>query len=806
MISRKKDLFIIDTRDTTYSFRIMSSGHLEHLYYGRRINLSEGCAPLTEKVAFLGGTQIAYSKEFPQVGLENLCLEMSSYGKGDIREPFIEITHSDGSSTCDFLFREARLFDRKEALRTLPSACLEPSDTCDTDRADKTDKGNGKVPDGGTDPGSCCSLEIELYDKNYSIALIMVYSVFEESNVITRSARVINGSGKDLLLERIMSSQLDFDNSDYKLSTFHGAWAREMNRYDLPARPGILVNDTKAGTSSNRSNPFFMVSGRDTTEDNGDCYAFNLIYSGDHYAACEVGCMGKLHVVQGIQPAGFGFVLKPGEAFEAPEAVLTYSDKGCTGMSHNMHHFVRNHIVRGEWKRRERPVLINSWEANYFKFSEGKLLKLAKAAKEAGIELFVLDDGWFGKRNDDTSSLGDWYENKDKLSKGLKGLADKISSLGMAFGIWVEPEMMNEDSECFRRHPDWAVRIPGAEPSTGRNQMILDLTREEVCEFIIEEMSRVFSGADISYVKWDMNRIFSDRYSPSLEPGRQKEFGHRYILGLYRVLDALTKRFPKILFESCASGGNRFDLGMLCYMPQIWASDNTDAVCRAKLQTGCSYGYPMSVIGAHVSGCPNHQTLRTTSLDTRFEVAAFGLLGYELNIAELSSEERKLIREQVAFYKEHRKTLQFGDFYRIKSTEDGIYQWLSVAPDKREALGLYLQKEVTPNSVFGSFRTKGLDGGRRYHFTNRRRTFNIKEFGDLINMISPIHIKKDSLLHNMIAKVKKMPGEIEDCTAYGDVFNHAGVKLKQGFGGAGYNEEVRLFQDYASRMYLWKEV
>ncbi|HWT73905.1 MAG TPA: alpha-galactosidase [Mobilitalea sp.] len=782
MIKRNQELFVLETKDTTYCFRIMSSGHLEHLYYGKKINLIDDYQALTEKVMFVSGSAITYSKEFPNLGLEDRCLEMSSYGKGDIREPFIELTHEDGSSTCDFLFRDARILSRKEMLNSLPSSYLE--EPC----------------------GNNVSLEINLYDKNYDITLTLTYSVFYDSNVITRSAKVINNSQKVVRLGRIMSGQLDLDTSDYLVSTFHGAWTREMNRYDTELKQGIVINDTKAGTSSNRSNPFFMVSKAGTSEDYGECFGFNLIYSGNHYAACEVNSMGKLRMINGIQPSGFEFLLQPGDSFEAPEAVYTYSDLGYTGMSHNMHHFIRNHIVRGEWKDKVRPVLINSWEANYFKFNEVKLLKLAKAAKDCGIELFVLDDGWFGSRNDDTSSLGDWKENRDKLNGGLKGLANKINAMGMEFGIWVEPEMVNEDSECYRSHPQWAVQIPGSKQALGRNQMILDLTRDEVCTYVVEEMSRLFTSANITYVKWDMNRIFSDQYSTSLPTDRQKEFHHQYMMGLYRILDILTKRFPKILFESCASGGNRFDLGMLCYMPQTWASDNTDAISRAGIQSGYSYGYPMSVIGAHVSGCPNHQTLRSTSLDTRFEVAALGLLGYELNLAELSAEDKRTVADQVNFYKKHRRILQFGDFYRIKVNEAGIYQWITVAKDKKEAIGLFLQKEVTANYTYAKFVTKGLDKEKRYHFTNRRHIYNIKEFGDLINMISPVHIKKDSLVHNIIALVKKMPGEIEDCTAYGDVFNYAGVKLQSGFGGTGYEEGVRLFQDHASRMYLWEEV
>ncbi len=786
MIRREKDLFILDTANTTYCFRVMSSGHLEHLYYGRSINLSAGYDPLLPKRNFIGGSELSYSKQEPHLGLEDMCLEMSSYGKGDIREAFIELVHADGNATCDFLFKEARLLNYKKPLESLPSSYQERSQE--------------EISDHYT------GLEVELWEKDYNISLILTYHVFEDCNVITRSARVVNHSDQAVFLKRIMSTQLDLDAEDYKITTFHGTWAREMERHEIKAIPGIFINDSKAGVSGNRSNPFFFLSERSAGEDHGNCYGFNLIYSGNHFAAMQVNSMGKLRILQGIHPHNFMFRLAPADSFEAPEAVMTFSPMGYNTMSQNLHYFVRHHIVRGEWRDKERPVLLNSWEANYFKFNENKLIKQAKAAKEVGVELFVLDDGWFGKRNDDTTSLGDWYVNKDKLKNGLKGLSDKVNAMGLSFGIWVEPEMVNEVSDLYTAHPDWAVTVPGRDHSLGRNQMILDLTREEVCSYVTEEMTKVFSSANITYVKWDMNRIFSDYYSTSLPSDRQQEFSHRYVLGLYQILKVLTERFPKILFESCASGGNRFDLGMLCYMPQTWASDNTDAICRAAIQTGYSYGYPMSVIGAHVSSCPNHQTLRNTSLETRFEVAAFGLLGYECNLAELSMEEKKLVEEQITFYKRHRRELQFGDYYRIKNGEAGIYQWMTVAPSGEKAFGLFLQKETKANYSFGCFKTKGLLEQKCYHMTNRQHIFNIKEFGDLINMISPIHIKKDSLAHNIIAKWKKMPGEVEDCTAYGELFNYGGVKLKQGFSGTGYNEETRLFQDYASRLYIWEAV
>ena len=411
-----------------------------------------------------------------------------------------------------------------------------------------------------------------------------------------------------------------------------------------------------------------------------------------------------------------------------------------------------------------------------------------------------MDDGWFGKRDNDNSSLGDWYVNKKKLPDGIKGLAEKVNALGMDLGIWVEPEMVNEDSDLYRAHPDWAVTVPGTEHSLGRNQMVLDLTREEVQEYIISKMEQVFSSGNISYVKWDMNRIFTDCYSTALPADRQDEFCHRYVMGLYRIMGKLTEEFPHILFESCAAGGNRFDLGILCYMPQIWASDDTDAICRTQIQEGYSYGYPMSVVSAHVSSCPNHQTLRITPLETRFNVAAFGVLGYECNLCDMKEEQRSAIKEQITVYKAWREVLQFGEFYRLE--ED---KWLTVAPDKSKAVGMMYQVQVEPNTNYEKFRTRGLDADKVYHFTNRTLKYNVKEFGDLVNTIAPIHIKQDSLVHNMIAKFVKMDGEKEDYTVSGSVLNGCGIKLKQAFAATGYNNETRFYQDYSSRIYFMEE-
>lgn len=547
-----------------------------------------------------------------------------------------------------------------------------------------------------------------------------------------------------------------------------------------------------------------MVHSPSATEYTGSVFGFNLIYSGNHYSAAEVNAYGKTRIISGIQPDGFRYILEAGESFEAPEAVMTFSSGGFSGQSVNMHRFVREHIVRGEWKRKPRPVLLNSWEAFYFKINEHALVLLAKLGKKLGAELFVMDDGWFGNRDSDDKALGDWTPNEKKLQGGLKSLADKINALGMDFGIWVEPEMVNVDSELYRKHPDWAMYIKGRLHSEGRNQRVLDLANPEVQDFLTEKMTEVFSSANISYVKWDMNRIFSDIYSPYLAPEHQGETAHRYICGLYRVMDALTKRFPKILFEGCASGGNRFDLGILCYFPQIWASDNTDAVCRTKIQEGYSYGYPQSCIGAHVSAVPNHQTLRKTPIETRFGVSAFGVLGYECDFRDFNTVTRSRIARQIEIYKQWREVLQFGQFYRLIS--GNIHEWICVSEDKKSAVGLLMQELTQPNTQSHRFFAAGLEPECRYRLYSVPLRLDVKQFGSLINTIAPIHVKQDSVIHNVIAKAVKMNGEVEDFTASGEVLMHTGAALSPAFGGTGFNENVRVFPDFSSRLYFIEAV
>ena len=793
MIKQLDSVYILHTSKTTYAFRVMENGYLEHLYYGKRIRLSEGAEALIEKQEFAPGNSSIYDDKNGALTLEDICLEVSANGKGDMREPFIEVIHSDGSRTSDFTFVSAEIVDSKPELDGLPTAY------------DESGKTQGLI--------------VTLQDKQYDLELRLSYYVFEDTDVITRNAVLTNNGEKPIMLQKLASAQLDINDPDWKMTTFNGAWAREMRRVDTRLVQGKHVSGSFTGTSSSLSNPFFMISRMNTDEDKGDVYGFNLIYSGNHEELAEVSEFGKTRVQWGINPQGFTFVISSGESFTAPEAVMTYSGDGYNGMSQNMHAFVRRHIVRGVWRDKERPILLNSWEAAYFNISEAKLLRLARAARNVGIELFVMDDGWFGERNDDKSSLGDWVPNKKKLPGGIKGISEKIEALGMKFGIWVEPEMVNVNSDLYRKKPEWTLEIPGKPHSEGRNQRVLDLSKKPVQDYIIKAMTRVFSSGKISYVKWDFNRNFTDVFSQGMAAMRQGETAHKYVLGFYRCMKILTERFPDILFEGCASGGNRFDLGMLSYFPQIWGSDDTDAISRAEIQNGYSYGYPLSTVGAHVSGVPNHQTLRVTPLTTRYNVAAFGVLGYECNMVDAEKEDIGEIKQQIKNYKKWRSVFFKGSFYRGRSwggtdynntvlynSSGNVMEWTVVSEDKTKAVGAVIQKNVIPNTRYQYYIAKGLDPAKRYHFYNIPKKLNIMDFGDLVNTVSPVHIRQGGHAHEIISRFVRLDGETENVEAYGDLLMNAGVRLAPGFNGLGQNEKVRVFGDYASRMYYMEEV
>ena len=811
--------FVLSTKTTTYAFRVMETGQLEHLYYGPKIRI-DAASDFAESHTNAHGNSIAYTNDHPEFSLEDMMLETSAVGKGDLREAQFEVICADGSSSLDFVFVSAELLEGKAGYETLPASYADIEDVE--------------------------HLLILMKDKNHGFELELHYYVFKDCDVIARSARFINASSANVELTRALSMTLDFPDSGYRLTSFHGGWTKEMGRFDTILSAGKFVNDSFTGTSSSRSNPFVMMSDPMAAEDHGLVYGFNLPYSGNHYEAFDVNSFGKTRFVSGINPKNFRFTLKAGEIFELPEAVMTVSKEGMNGMSQNMHDFVREHITRGPWKEKERPVLLNSWEANYFDIDEGKLLKLARKGKEAGVELFVMDDGWFGDRHDDKRALGDWFVNTKKLPGGLKGITDKIHGLGLKFGIWIEPEMINTESELYKLHPDWAMAIPGMDHSEGRNQRVLDFANPEVVDYMIKAMTDVLSSAEIDYVKWDMNRPFSDLYSPYLRkkaeeemaeaginPERgaridyQGEVSHRYVLGLYRLMKVLTETFPNILWEGCAAGGNRFDLGVLSYFQQIWASDNTDAVSRMDIQNGYSYGYPQLVYTSHVSAVPNHQTLRVTPLSTRANVAFFGNLGYECNLCDMSKEENEAIAVQIEIYKKYRQTLQFGRFYRTEQkyasmnrassvarglgltspaggqgASDNVITWTIVSRDQKTAVGMIAEKEIHPADPHLTFTARGLDSETRYHFSNIPAKINVKNFGDLINAAGlPIHVKQDSLIHNIIARFYKLEGETEDTTLYGDLLMEAGKPLTQGYIGTGITN-VRVFKDFDSRIYF----
>lgn len=765
MIQQQGGVFRLETEHTGYYIGLRD-GLLENLHYGAKLHLA-GDAPLREKLAAPYGTAVAPLAEKPGLSLEHLCLELSPLGKGDYRAPMLEVAMPGG--TADFRFAAARRLQ-------------------------------GSVPPAGL-PGALGGAETLALDLATPEGLLatLVYTVYPACDVITRRLRLRNGTAAPVALRRAFSYQLDLPRADYTLATLPGAWARERHLCEAPLAPGARVFGSRTGVSSNTCNPFFFLAEPGADEFHGGVYGFNLIYSGSHSAWVEVSPGGKTRVTAGIQDEGFCWTLRPGESFSTPEAVLTFSAAGKNGMSANLHDFVNRHIVRGPWAGRERPVLFNNWEATYFDFNEHKLLKLAKCAAGLGAELFVLDDGWFGARDSDKAGLGDYTVNRKKLPGGLAGLAQKLAGLGLAFGLWMEPEMVNRDSALYRAHPDWVVQTPGNTPAEGRNQLVLDLCRTQVQEYIIEQVDTVLNDAPIRYVKWDMNRPLSDAFSPAL--AEQGRFYHSYVLGLYRVWSTLLQRHPDVLFESCASGGNRFDLGVLCYMPQIWTSDDTDAWERAFIQTGTSYGYPPSVMGCHVAACPNHQTARTTPLESRFNVAAFGVLGYELDLTQLTAAERKQVAAQISWYKAHRRLMQYGRFLRLLGPESGECRWAVVSEDGGQAVQLELMGLTVPNLGQPPMRFAGLCPGRPYRVTTRPQSLDIRSFGSLVNQLLPVKVNTGGLLVHVAAGHYALPCETEEITAYGDALMAAGLKRAQRFTGAGYAEGVRLMPDFSSRLY-----
>ena len=770
MITFKDQVFRLDTKDTTYAFRI-TEGYPEHLYYGRRVPDTSFEAVALKNTIDLGCT---VKEEGSSFFLERNLLEYSGIGRGDYRHSPIELLMPDGSFVCDFVYDSHRIIDGAYSTKELPTAY-----------------------------GEAKTLEITLKDKKFNgLNLKLNYVVFEECNVICRNVELINNESEPVYIRKLMSLMLDLAEADYDMLTLDGDWGKEAHEHRRFLECGALVNESTVGASSNKHNPAFALLERGADESRGKAYGFNLIYSGNHYSLAERSSFDTARVMTGINPHCFLWKLSGGESFVTPQAVMTYSGDGLNKMMANMHSFVNEHIVRGEHKDKDRPIVLNNWEATFFNFNRSKILALARSAKKLGVEMFVLDDGWFGKRNNDLAGLGDWVENRKKLPGGIKYIAKQVNKMGMKFGLWFEPECVNPDSDLYRAHPEWAIGIEGRARTLGRNQLVLDLTRPEVREYIIESVDKVLSGANIEYVKWDYNRHISDMYSATLK--QQGEFFHRYTLGLYEVLNELFhKRHPNILFESCSSGGNRFDLGMLCFSPQIWTSDNTDPIERLDIQGGIYNFYPQSTVSAHVSMAPHAQTLRDTPLSTRFNVAAFGVLGYELDFAELTPEERMQVKKQIAYYKQHRRTFQYGQLKKVKTKIPGQISWQISDGEKTFASIYQKYKESCPGR--DRLDVTGLAPDKMYSVESREQFLRISRFGGLIKHIVPIHLNPSGFILRTVNKYFAMKDGRESYKASGAELSE-GINLAMQYEGSGYDPGLRVLGDYGSSLYLIKEI
>lgn len=766
-VIQQDNLFHLRGRRSSYVFQVTPHGHLEHVHWGPALHDVDDIDALRVKQP-AQSSGVAYDPQDEGYNLDILPLEWSGIGKGDFREPAAEIKMPDGTYVTDFRFTGYDVHDG-----VLPAQDGLPGVIA----ADQP----------------CQTLVVHLADAG--LELDLVYTMFPECDTITRRTVLRNAAGSAATIRRLMSQQVDLPNLGYDLITFDGAWITEANKHVRPVATGTYVNSSATGYSSNRHNPGVLLARRGATEGHGEVFAFNLVYTGNHYTAVELTQRELVRVVSGINPLAFEWTLDPEARFETPEAVLSWSDDGFNGLSANLHTFVGTHVVRGEWADKERPVLMNNWEATFFDFDHTKLMGFAKTAKRLGAELFVLDDGWFGARNDDYAGLGDYDVNRKKLPKGLEGLSAEIHGLGMLFGLWFEPEMINQDSALYRAHPDWALQVPGRVPSEGRHQLVLDLSRQEVCDYIVDNVGRILDEASVDYVKWDCNRVFSDVASAVWPAG---EVQHRYILGLYDVLGRIFGPRPHVLFESCASGGNRFDLGMMCYSPQIWASDDTDPIERLKIQVGLSYLYPQSTMGSHVTASPSMQTLRRTPLTTRFNVAAMGALGYELDPRELNPAEQAEVTDQVAWYKKHRRTLQFGRMSRHDNGRDNQLT-LAFEGEDETVVGHF---QITTHAAQPPewLPIPGLEPARRYRVESRRQTLALKDFGHLINQVTPIHISADGLLSLAANKFRRVPDAVEVHEGTGAALSR--LQLTGQFNGSRFTPDTRLLGDHGSTLYV----
>lgn len=702
---KKEKLFKLDTPNTTYIIGLVAEeGFLGHAYYGSKIEDMQGASALMRiyEAPFTPDTNARDRLSF----LDCFPTEYSAHGVGDYRESSIRVKTKSGHSAVLLTYVSHEIYKGKDKLEGLPATF------------------------GAED--EVTTLAITCEDKAIGLKAVLRYSVFEKVDAIARSVEIINGGEESIVLNKVMSSCLDMDNRDFDMITMHGSWARERHIERKPLGHGKHGVTSLRGEGGHQDHQFMALLEKTATQTYGEVYGFHLVYSGNFRMMAEVNQFNSVRVVGGIEPEDFSWVLGAGEAFQAPEMILVYSAQGLGGMSRAYHDLYRNHLIRSPYKNKKRPILINNWEATYFDFNEEKLLDIAREAAGLGIEMLVMDDGWFGNRYDDNRALGDWQVNEEKLKGGLKKLVDGVNALGLEFGIWFEPEMISPESKLYEEHPDWAIAIPGRTPGLARNQFVLDISRKEVRDCILDMMFAVLHSANIKYVKWDMNRPLSDLGSACLGAENQGELYHRFVLGMYDMQERLLAEFPDLLLENCSGGGARFDPGMLYYSPQIWCSDDTDAIERLQIQEGTSLIYPLSSMGAHVSVCPNHTVGRNTPFETRGYVALAGTFGYELDITKLSEEDKAMVQKQTAMYHQFNDIVREGDYYRIASYgENHLYDCFQVvSKDKKRSLVFYVQVLNEANMKSRILKLQGLDSNTVYKVNEL--DMNVEDKADIV--------------------------------------------------------------------------
>ncbi len=680
--------FKLTAKDTCYMLKVAPGGYLAHVYFGKSL-------PDDDLTYLLRLDENPFTPEVNNRDLacymDTLPFEYPCFGLGDYREHAFSIVDKNGATTCDLRYKSYKIYDGKPKLAGLPATFANTPDEAQT-------------------------LEVLMEDKPAGLEVTLIYTAFAQLDVITRSVVVKNVSGDNVTLTRVYSACVELDSDKYDMITLNGSWARERAPERCRLHHGKQLVDSMRGESSHQNNPFMAICANNADEDIGEVYGFNFVYSGNFVAEAEVTQHKKTRCLMGINGCDFSWLLEPGESFTAPEVVMVYSDSGIGKMSRTFHDLYRSNLIRGEYRDKRRPILINNWEATYFDFTDEKLIAIAEQASKLGIEMLVMDDGWFGHRDADNSSLGDWFVYEKKLPGGLKNLADKVNSLGMKLGIWFEPEMISPDSELYRAHPDWAIQVKGRPLTLCREQYVLDFSRSDVRDYVYSMMRRVLDSANIEYIKWDMNRQLTEVASNALPRERQRELWHRYVLGVYELMERLTTDYPHLLLENCSGGGARFDPGMLYYSPQIWCSDDTDAVERLKIQYGTSLCYPCSAMGAHVSDCPNHTAGRSTPFATRGAVAMVGTFGYELDVTKIPQADRDAIPGQIAEFNKYNVLVRTGDHYRIGNMfADNLWDaWMFVAKDKSEALFEFVQVLCRPNERSRRVKLKGLDPNAYY--------------------------------------------------------------------------------------------